>query len=1419
MRATSLSLHVIRIVVVGLALAALGSSVPAAAALLSFEERVEAQRALERVYWAHRIWPKENPGPKPSLGAVMDDAALRARVEDYLKKSNALEAYWGRPITAEQLQAEIDRMASRTRDGQMLRELFAALNDDPFLIAECLARPVLADRLLRSYHAQDDRFQGAVKALVANVLATLPSAGDMNRLGGEYLEQTWRLDNGESKDGGTTADGGIALDSITWRELVDDLAARFGASDHPSVELLPVNQVSTVREDEAGYSIMAILDRDPGYVRVATTRWQKPGFDDWWSVEQLGLSAIVPSTDATYTTSAPRSLDCTDDTWLSMGGAPDGRRYASAVWTGTEMIVFGGASQDTVLSNGGYRYNPATDTWTLTSAINAPRPRSKHTAVWTGSKMIVWGGVGNTGGVYDPATDTWSPTSTGANVPSARSEHTAVWTGSEMIVWGGLGSTTLFTGARYNPVSDTWTSVADSIVNVPSPRTLHTAVWTGSEMIVWGGFSSGAHFADGGRYNPVTNTWLPTSVVNNPPGRSKHTAVWTGSEMIVWGGGAQNDTNTGGRYTPTTDSWTLTSTGTNVPSARSEHVAVWTGSEMIVWGATINFSTGSNTGGRYNPSTNTWLPTSTGANVPSGRANPVAVWTGTEMIVWGGYDGGLYPRTGGRYNPNTNSWVPTGLGGAIPEPQRFPVVTWTGTEMLVWGNIQFVTSPGGRYSPALDTWTAMTTVGAPSARQFAPAVWTGLEMIVWGGGLFTNTNTGGRYNPVSNTWKSVSTGANVPSSRTRHTAVWTGSEMIAWGGNPTTNTGGRYNPSTNTWLPTSTGANVPSARTNHVAAWTGTEMIVWSGSTGGSATTNSGGRYSPSTDSWLPTGLGANLPDPRCNAQAVWTGSKMMVWGGQVGPPDGGNPGMNTGGIYDPVADSWTAISTSTNVPSPRFYHGMVWTGTQLIVWGGYNNADSFNDGGRYDPTTTSWTTTSVGAQVPFGRHGPGAVRTASEMIVWGGTPATSSGGRYCAQPCTPQVWYEDTDGDGYGKNAVTQSACAQPAGYVSVLGDCDDSVATIHPDGTEVCNLADDDCDAVTDEGFNMDGDAYTSCGGDCNDNAATTYPGAPQLCDGINNNCSDPGWPTPPANEANADNDGFRICAGDCDDTNATVRPGAPQLCDGINNNCSDPGWPTPPANEANADGDAFRICQGDCNDANPAIYPGATEVCNGINDDCDAFTDEDALGEDSDGDGVKNLCDNCVLASNASQLDTDMDGDGNACDNCVAIANPDQADPDMDSRGTVCDNCPIDSNPTQDDTDTDLVGDACDNCLLDWNTGQGDVDSDFEGDVCDFDDGLIYEFRTGEDYIEWQAETGPTLWNVYEGDLDVLRSSGVYTQPPGPLADQHCGVLDVFVEDFDVPPLGKAVFTLVTGEGSLESLGQDSHGLERDNDNPCP
>ena len=120
----------------------------------SFAERVAYQRAIEDVYWRHRIWPKENPDPKPSLDAVMSQAQLEKKVTDYLRNSQELQDYWQRPITAEQLQAEMDRIARDTKQQEVLRELFEALGNDPAVIAECLARPILAERLIADLSAQ-----------------------------------------------------------------------------------------------------------------------------------------------------------------------------------------------------------------------------------------------------------------------------------------------------------------------------------------------------------------------------------------------------------------------------------------------------------------------------------------------------------------------------------------------------------------------------------------------------------------------------------------------------------------------------------------------------------------------------------------------------------------------------------------------------------------------------------------------------------------------------------------------------------------------------------------------------------------------------------------------------------------------------------------------------------------------------------------------------------------------------------------------------------------------------------------------------------------------------------------------------------------------------------------------------------------
>ena len=239
---------------------------------LTFVERVAYQRALEEVYWHHRIWPKENLNPKPSLDAVMSQAELENKVAGYLRNSRALGDYWQRPIIAQQLQAEMDRMARDTKQPEVLRELFEALGNDPFVIAECLARPTLVER-------------------------------------------------------------DFAVAESHTPSLEDSLATIHAESCYVA---------------NANYTLPAISDAAAG---------------------------------------------CTPDTWTdtSTTHAPPFRKNHTAVWTGSEMIVWGGFGNGMYFNTGG-KYTPATDSWTATTTTNAPAARDYHTAVWTGSEMIVWGG-------------------------------------------------------------------------------------------------------------------------------------------------------------------------------------------------------------------------------------------------------------------------------------------------------------------------------------------------------------------------------------------------------------------------------------------------------------------------------------------------------------------------------------------------------------------------------------------------------------------------------------------------------------------------------------------------------------------------------------------------------------------------------------------------------------------------------------------------------------------------------------------------------------------------------------------------------------------------------------------------------------------------------------------------------------------
>ena len=672
----------------------------------------------------------------------------------------------------------------------------------------------------------------------------------------------------------------------------------------------------------------------------------------------------------------------TYDRWeRGPGGVLLARSHHSAIWTGSEMIVWGGEDSVDRRLDDGAAYNPEDRTWRKLPSYGGPSRPIGYSAIWTGSEMIIWG-VGNEDGKltnlgwkFNPRLNSWTMLSTN-NAPSPRGGHAAVWTGHEMIIWGGGdGVDFVDTGGRYDPATDTWRSMQGGGPSYSSAS--GPAVWTGSDVLIcW--YFDGRLFS--GRYNPATDTWHPVST-NNAPRRSGSRAVWTGKEMLVWGGFASYlDVPWGARYDPASDSW-RTMSETNAPTPRELATGVWTGTRMLMWGGRSSWSGDPlfASGGAYDPETDTWeaMPTN---NAPAVRGGHSGIWSGTEMIIWGG---GL--NTGSRFDPARNQWTKTEL---LDEPGLMDgSAVWTGTELLVWGGKRsdgWVVSlnTGGRYRPDENVWRPMSTNGAPEARSYHTAVWDGTEMLVWGG--LTDDYRyppGARYNPATDTWRELSTN-NSPVGRVGHSAFWTGTEMIIWGGRQggqaSFDSGARYDPKTDQWVAMRT-ADELGPRGQPISVWTGREMIVWGGfSENLGFFVRSGARYDPQTDRWQSmNSIGA--PSSSGSHVAVWTGREMVVWGELSN-----DRVTRLGRAYDPVNDTWRRISTN-NAPSTPSGSGAVWSGTEMIVWG----TDTFIlAGGKYNPEADAWSAMQTNGAPHHGFSGrrPLLVWAENQVLVFGAT-------------------------------------------------------------------------------------------------------------------------------------------------------------------------------------------------------------------------------------------------------------------------------------------------------------------------------------------------------------------------------------------------------------------------------------------------
>ncbi len=638
-----------------MALLCLAAASRAESADLSFEQRVAAQLAIERVYYAHQL------GVDKAFETLVPRATVEQKVARYLAKSRLLAHYWQTPVTDAMLRAEIERMQRDTRMPDRLRELFSALGDDPLVIAECLARPLLVDRMAARRFDEDPGIHGARRS-VAEIYRERRNVGAP--LGSEPLLHASVVEivtRGERCVRPASAGMSNTLQRVELpAEDFDAWRARLPRH---------VGEISAIADEEGSFVFRVLLADEPGLLRFANHAVPKRTWEEWWNDRGSRTPldcAVARSRDSA--TASPTALPVDERRTRSQGA----------------------------LDASGPAYTPAS--------------RYSHTAVWTGNRMIIWGGFNgtdlNTGGQYDPATDSWSALTT-EGAPTARHTHTAVWTGSLMIVWGP------YDGARYDPVAESWSQV--TTVSSPTGPYGHTAVWadTVRKMIIWGGGTTTV----GGAYDPDHDSWVPLSAEGAPSIRSAHTAVWTGNRMIVWGGWDYSptyQTATGAIYDPETDHWTPMAMA-NVPSARSGHVAVWADlpPRMLVWGGTHrNAETGVyeyvEDGGAYDAVNDSWAPI-TADGAPHGRYAHSAVWAQNRMIVWGGRfdpDGYAFYNTGGRFDPVAQSWQATTIADA-PSRRQYHTAVWTGARMIVWGgaNAAGYTNTGGSYDPQTDRWT------------------------------------------------------------------------------------------------------------------------------------------------------------------------------------------------------------------------------------------------------------------------------------------------------------------------------------------------------------------------------------------------------------------------------------------------------------------------------------------------------------------------------------------------------------------------------------------------------------------------------------------------------------------------------------------------------------------------------------------
>jgi N-acetylneuraminic acid mutarotase len=328
------------------------------------------------------------------------------------------------------------------------------------------------------------------------------------------------------------------------------------------------------------------------------------------------------------------------------------------------------------------------------------------------------------------------------------------------------------------------------------------------------------------------------------------------------------------------------------------------------------------------------------------------------MFVWGGMDEqGNRLDSGGAYNPTTDTWRVVNLDGA-PSPREFATCVPMDGGVFVWGGAEAVAlrGDGAVWDPASNTWSSISDSNDPSPRVRGIGLWTGEKVLLWGGEKFDSKQekSGALFDPVENAWEPIST--NLAPDRNREQGwAWTGASLYTFGnrddgGGQVTNVLHRYDPVTNTWEAITT-TETPAGRSNAFMVWTGAKLLVWGGLNASRVGINDGAAFDPATSTWIPLST-AQPPSARgCvpfrSGWKAWTGDRMLVAGGADI-----NLVQKDLALYDPDADpnqAWTQ-GIAWDPPNAHEFGVGVWSGKEFILWGGTNGSLPTAGGSRWMP-------------------------------------------------------------------------------------------------------------------------------------------------------------------------------------------------------------------------------------------------------------------------------------------------------------------------------------------------------------------------------------------------------------------------------------------------------------------------------------